>query len=607
MNKSRIFLLLSFSVYTLLCFSQLSPGDLTQYHADLEGLLNCTKCHDLGEGVSETKCLDCHAALKARIDQNKGYHVSREVKPKTCVECHNDHHGRNFEIIRFDEDNFDHNLTGYKLEGKHFETDCRECHKNEFIRDPDIRKKEYTFLGLNSDCLTCHDDAHQGSLDNDCAQCHGFEAFKPANFFDHAKTDFPLRGKHKEIDCIECHPIIQKAAKDFQEFAGIDFANCTSCHDDAHRGEFGQNCSECHTEESWHFFKGMGNFDHNKTHFPLSGKHRTTDCLDCHKNGTNNRSPFKEFVNWKTFECAQCHEDVHEAKLGEDCKTCHSTRSFTALNKDHNFDHSNTDYVLEGKHLEVDCKECHRGKTKIEPLEFGHCKHCHEDYHQGQFNDEKGVTQDCAKCHTVQDFAESNFTIDDHNQTSFVLDGAHMATPCFGCHLTEEKWTFRDIGTKCNDCHDDIHEGILDVRFYPDKACQNCHQNTEWPDIKFDHTETNFVLEGKHLETRCNDCHLQHGIDNEHQLFSGLTSRCMECHNDVHQGQFQVDGLTECSQCHSFDNWEASRFNHDETDFRLEGEHLRVDCIGCHKVVSKAGIEFIDYQIEDFRCAACHL
>ena len=39
----------------------MSPGDLTQYHADLEGLLNCTKCHDLGEGVSEAKCLDCES------------------------------------------------------------------------------------------------------------------------------------------------------------------------------------------------------------------------------------------------------------------------------------------------------------------------------------------------------------------------------------------------------------------------------------------------------------------------------------------------------------------------------------------------------------------
>jgi hypothetical protein len=589
-------------------YCQLSPGDLSKYHADLEGLLNCTKCHDLGEGISQAKCLACHTELKQRIDQNSGYHISSEVKAVSCIDCHNDHHGRNFEIIRFDQSTFDHELAGYKLEDAHAEQECIACHKDEFIADKKIRDKEYTFLGLDTKCSACHQDVHQGSLTTDCASCHDFKAFKPAPLFDHAQTEFPLKGKHLEVDCIKCHPVNQKNGQDFQVFNGLEFNNCTSCHEDEHDDRFGQNCVECHTEESWHLFKGMGNFDHNKTDFSLTGQHRTTDCFACHKNGTDNSNPFKEYETWKAFDCASCHHDVHETKLGSDCKICHSTRSFITLNKDHTFDHSKTDYPLSGKHLEVDCKGCHEGASKIEAIGFDRCNLCHEDYHEGQFKDDQGLTPDCAKCHTVSDFAESSFTIDDHNQTSFALEGAHMATPCFSCHLKEEeKWEFRNIGSSCNDCHADIHQGILDTKFYPEKQCQNCHTVNTWPDINFDHSLTNFALEGKHLEQQCNACHLVHGIDSKHQLFSGLTSRCMDCHDDIHQSQFLSDGLTDCNRCHGFSDWEASRFNHDETDFKLEGEHLRVDCKGCHKETQKENRSYINYQIEDHSCASCHL
>jgi len=55
--------------------AQISPGDLTKSHAQLEGMLNCTKCHVLGDKVSNDKCLECHKELKARIDQKKGYHA----------------------------------------------------------------------------------------------------------------------------------------------------------------------------------------------------------------------------------------------------------------------------------------------------------------------------------------------------------------------------------------------------------------------------------------------------------------------------------------------------------------------------------------------------
>ena len=87
--------------------AQLSPGDLSEPHAHLKGLSNCTKCHELGEKVSNEKCLACHLNIGIRIDEDRGYHASADVKGKECVECHSDHHGKKFHMIRFDAERFD--------------------------------------------------------------------------------------------------------------------------------------------------------------------------------------------------------------------------------------------------------------------------------------------------------------------------------------------------------------------------------------------------------------------------------------------------------------------------------------------------------------------
>ena len=95
----------------IICFfplrAQISPGKLSNPHKQLEGISNCTQCHDLGDQISEAKCLNCHIKLKNRISSNKGFHASQEVKQKNCISCHSEHHGLKFEMIRFDKKNFD--------------------------------------------------------------------------------------------------------------------------------------------------------------------------------------------------------------------------------------------------------------------------------------------------------------------------------------------------------------------------------------------------------------------------------------------------------------------------------------------------------------------
>lgn len=508
--------------------AQLSPGDLSDPHSHLEGLSNCTKCHILGEKVSNDLCLDCHKDLKKQVDQKKGYHSSSEIAGKDCIKCHSDHHGKKFEMIRFDKENFNHKLTGYELLGAHKKQNCEDCHKAEFISSKEIKKKKSTFLGLKTDCLSCHTDYHQNTLSADCMQCHDMQAFKPASKFDHNNTKFNLLGKHENVECLNCHKTNDLNGTKFQEFAGIEFKSCTSCHTDVHNNKFGQNCTECHTEQSFHTIIGMSGFDHNKTSFKLVDKHQI-----------------------------------------------------------------------------VDCKECH--KTKLtDPVNHEFCTDCHKDYHESQFISQN-KTSDCSDCHSTNGFQGSSFTIELHNSTDFKLEGAHLATPCFVCHKKEEKWNFRNIGNNCADCHDDIHKTFINEKYYPEENCENCHSVNQWAEISFEHSITNYDLLGKHKEQSCRACHFKLMDDGQqHQQFSSLTTNCTDCHKDEHQNQFEVNGVTDCLNCHDFNNWNADNFDHNKTRFPLDGKHKDVACADCHKSKIVGITKFVKYKLNEFRCEDCH-
>ena len=212
-----------------IAFAQISPGDLSSAHAELEGISNCKKCHELGKKVSSAKCLECHTEIKELIDNDRGYHVSSEVKGKECFHCHNEHHGKDFEISRFDKDNFDHELSKYSLLGRHNKIECTECHKSSNIPIKKSKKSGLTYLGLQTSCTSCHLDYHQQTLSSDCATCHSFDSFKPTRDFNHQKTKFPLLGKHNSVDCIKCHAREEKNGKLYQKFVGLAYSNCTIC------------------------------------------------------------------------------------------------------------------------------------------------------------------------------------------------------------------------------------------------------------------------------------------------------------------------------------------------------------------------------------------
>lgn len=520
------YLILNIVIISNIIFSQISPGDLTKAHANLEGLSNCTKCHELGEKVLSKKCLDCHTEIKDLINNNRGYHSTSEVKNKECFSCHSEHHGRNFQIVRFDKNNFDHKKTGFELTGKHKNIDCNSCHQSKNIKNNELKKRSGTFLGLDTKCISCHLDVHQGTLSINCNDCHSTETFRPASKFDHNKSRFILTGKHLEINCSSCHKNENRNGKNFIKFTGLNFSQCSACHKDVHEGKFGNDCQKCHSTNGFKLINTSG-FNHNQTNFPLVGKHQTVSCSSCHGNNLSSKPKYEK--------CIDCHSDYH----GDD---------FTVNNK----------------------------------------------------------LIDCSSCHNVYGFSPSLFTIEKHNSI-FELKGSHLAIPCHSCHYKNEKWHFKNIGNKCIDCHSNIHGKELTIKYLPDNNCSVCHSEDKWTKISFNHNETDFQLLGKHKDVSCNQCHvIENNIKEREFKFVSLNSECVECHKDIHNGQFVENNINDCSRCHSFNSWKPEKFDHNKTNFVLTGAHSVLECSKCHYDIIENEKSYKLFKLKDFKCSDCH-
>lgn len=508
--------------------AQLSPGELAEVHAFLEGLSNCTKCHTAGAKVSNDKCLDCHKDLKLRIDAKKGYHASARIYRKSCVLCHSDHHGRKYQIVRFDKSKFNHSETGYTLEGAHKLAECSDCHKPSNIKDPAIRKKKQTYMGLDTRCLSCHEDIHQGTLSNDCANCHNNEKFKPASGFEHNKTKFPLKGKHQDADCAKCHPNKIQNNKEFTQFKGIKFESCKNCHTDPHDNKFGSDCSKCHVETSFRNVKSLAGFDHNQTGFPLKGKHINTDCKSCHKTSIT--------AQLKHNRCADCHSDYHKGDFikpdqpAPDCKDCHHEDGFD--NSTFTIErHNELPFRLEGAHEATPCFACHKKSDRWQfKIPMQACSDCHQDIHANDLDSRFYPGKTCTKCHNVSSWAKIGF---DHNETSFKLTGKHLSVQCSGCHPKQQvsgtQVLFKIPDSTCQACHTDIHLGQFQEN--EKSECSKCHSPDGWKTLLFDHNTARFKLDGKHSKVSCSKCHpVELKTNNYFVLYKTGRIRCEDCH-----------------------------------------------------------------------------
>ena len=485
-------------------YAQISPGRLSRAHAHLEGLSNCTKCHVLGKKETTSKCLECHTEIRNLISVKKGYHSSPEVSGKQCHECHGEHFGRDFRLIVFDEPKFNHNLAGFRLEGRHRDTKCTDCHKPELIRQRISQKTSgQSYLGLGTECNSCHEDVHQKTLSDNCKSCHDQNSFRPASLFDHSKTRFPLSGKHKTVSCGLCHVKEIRNGREFQRFAGINHANCTSCHTDVHRNKFGSNCLKCHNMNSFREVRSISTFDHNQTNFPLTGMHLYVDCKKCH--------PVNFTQQIRHSKCTDCHADEHKGQLARngktpDCSQCHSTKGFTPSSYRLE-DHHVSAFPLRGAHISTPCTDCHKTTgTWNFSISGNRCINCHKNIHEDKIPEKYFPQAECRVCHSEQSWESIDFS---HDETNFRLRGRHVAASCRDCHYRESagKVTqqFRDLGTSCENCHEDVHAGQFVKNGKND--CERCHAFENWSPERFNHNDARFKLDGKHAGLQCIKCH----------------------------------------------------------------------------------------------------
>jgi Cytochrome c7 and related cytochrome c len=257
---------------------------------------------------------------------------------------------------------------------------CRSCH----LSGP------YSTLPPLGNCSDCHVGPHGDQLidrkdGGDCASCHDVLGFMPVRFDyeDHRLCRFPLDGAHRAVPCNGCH---QKKQVGGEEIVGLRFETltCNSCHTkipEGHIVEIEQkyHCSDCHITESWH----TPGFDHNRSKFLLTGRHKEVACRNCHK--TVDSGAGGKRVRYLDLgpDCAGCHDDPHAKQFAERrCEDCHTPDEWKPTRFDHQ---QHSSFLLEGKHLEIECNRCHRLEPhgdgellrRFKPMRTD-CRACHD-------------------------------------------------------------------------------------------------------------------------------------------------------------------------------------------------------------------------------------
>jgi hypothetical protein len=205
----------------------------------------------------------------------------------------------------------------------------------------------------------------------------------------------------------------------------------SSPHDRSLIGD--RDCSECHTPDGWSLSGGRGRgFDHAETGFPLTGTHASVLCTSCH------------VAERKiTRDCAGCHRDAHQGRMGVQCDQCHSSRTWNdtrAIER-----HRRTRLPLSGVHALLPCTSCHLRTTESTWAHVpADCFSCHEkDYrrdihpvHQG----DPALTpfpRDCERCHVAPETPRLVMCLGCHEHSPARLrqthGGAAVATDAAGC------------------------------------------------------------------------------------------------------------------------------------------------------------------------------
>lgn len=427
----------------------------------------------------------------------------------------------------------DHEETNFPLTGRHRAVPCEECHVDQI------------FKGNPTQCETCHwdrqqDDRYKLQLGRNCGECHtpfSWKNVSPGKWNHGFNAGYLLNGKHKTVDCIQCH------GDDGFESKGVD---CFSCHQTDYRSArdpehqaagFPTDCRLCHiNESSWQ------NAQFSHTHFFLKGRHRSINCVDCHQDG---------IYRGLTSDCFSCHSDDYNSAKNPDhlelnfptlCEVCHNSNVSTWEGARY----SHSKFPLKGKHFTAACSDCH--KSGIYEGLPSDCVTCHlDDYLNAENPNHKqlGFHTDCQICHgkDAVSWRKSSFQ---HN-VFWQLQGGHKRLDCIFCHKKG-----RSLPRDCADCHRRDYDSTTDPSHktagFP-LACEQCHLPTHglWIQAIFFHR---FPL--------------------KNSRHAGLS--CMECHSS---GEYKI---YTCINCHAHEKRRADRIHRKIPGYNFTSQA----CLACH-------------------------
>ncbi len=562
--------------------AQVSPGPLARAHRELEGPLKCIKCHAGGSVTMEQRCIACHGDIGWLAQQGRGIHGAPAAKGAKCASCHPDHAGDDFALIQWTDgspERFDHRRAGWVLQASHTKLGCGDCHKAANRVSPATRLApggQSNWTGLEQTCASCHEDVHRGALGSRCQACHDAGKWTSTPGFSHDTTRYPLTGRHTQVSCAACHASTTLTLRrdatghPIPLYKPLPHASCASCHADVHQGSFGPNCTTCHVTRSFTEITG-GGFDHSRTSFALKGRHAAVACGSCHRDFTSDRGRHPVAIS---------------------CATCHAP-------------------------------DPHAGTATLQ-----------------------GKPADCSGCHDERGFTPAMFSVERHRTSAYPLEGKHVAVKCASCHRKEAPASAARLGSArvvlrpafatCTSCHADDHGGQLAARAGKGE-CAECHAVAGWRPSRFGrvaHAKLSLPLEGRHAEVACGSCHAERkglkplpttrAAGKAGFKFTGIETRCAQCHVDPHGGRFEPTGErpspASCSACHTTTGFRPAAIDpaaHDRFRFVLRGAHRATPCYGCHRelanrpalpstLVAGSGTVSAERFLADSTCASCH-
>ena len=309
-------------------------------------------------------------------------------------------------------------------------------------------------------------------------------------------------------------------------------------------------------------------FDHDRTVFPLTGKHQTVECEACHVGGRYENLP---------TECGACHRtpsnhmvDQRTAAASGGCGACHDTTDWLRAT----FAHPPAMTAHQ-------CSTCHNGQ-RVRGKPVGHlvttaeCDQCHTTTSfvgVGFRHDPTTTTGKCNTCHNGQTAKGKSTT---HVVTTAQCDTCHTSTTAFvGATFRHDPAT---TANKCNTCHNgQMAPGKSTTHVVTTAQCDTCHTST-----------TAFV-----------------GATFRHDLAT-TANKCNTCHNGQTAPGKPTGHLAttaQCDQCHRTTGWTPATYaNH--ANPQLIGGHSGLDCKVCHPQSFSSA--FYRDGIQFGFCSNCH-